>query len=522
MLRPSAHLLRTIPAIAIALAAFGAPAYGGGGGGGGGTAAGGTSSKAHRTRHRKARVTVTRFYSPTSAAALETDLSSLIAGARRGGHWGVLVVSLTRGDTLFALDADSALQPASNMKLFTTALALDQFGPSHQFRTEVLRTGEVTGGTLHGDLVIRGDGDPALSARFVDGGPDAPMARLAQVVADAGIKRVSGALIADASAFDPQRIPEGWKRRYLGATYAARISALSLNENLLDVVVRPAKDAGPHAVVALEPNTDFPVKSSVRTVSGRGSRLSAWATKSGTIEVHGWIGTRTGERHLELVVEDPTAFAAGAFRRALQARGITVDGATAYGPAPVGAVKVGDLPSPELATILSAMNRESINHFAELVFRDAARHGSADSIGSAESGNALLQKFLVGKVGVDSNAVIAADGSGLSVLDRVTPRALVQLLAYSNRASWSQAFHESLPVAGESELLAKRMRATPAQGNLHAKTGTTNTVISLGGYVTSQNGELLAFAMIYNGWDRGTAKYTIDEIGATLANFVRQ
>ncbi len=187
-------------------------------------------------------------------------------------------------------------------------------------------------------------------------------------------------------------------------------------------------------------------------------------------------------------------------------RGIKFDGPTQFATAPVHGTKVGDLPSPPLGAMLSVMNRESINHFAELIFRDAARNAAPDSIGSAESGNALLQRFLVGKVGVDSAAVIATDGSGLSTLDRVTPRSLVQLLAFSHRTQWSDAFHASLPVAGETELLAHRMRETPAQGNLHAKTGTTNTVISLGGYVTAQDGELLAFAFIYNGWDRGNCE----------------
>ena len=347
------------------------------------------------------------------------------------------------------------------------------------------------------------------------------MQRLADLVAGAGIKQVSGHLVADASAFDPQRIPEGWRTRYLQQSYAARVSALSLNENVLQVVVRPGKAAKP-GVVALEPATDLPVSSKVRTVDGRGARLVAYTTKDGEIEVRGWIGTRAGERRLELVVEDPTAFTAGAFRRALEARGIKVQGETQYAALAPNAIRIGDLPSAPLGRVLSVMNRESINHFAELIFRDAARHGAADSIGSAENGNALLQRFLLGKVGVDSNAVIAADGSGLSVLDKVTPRALVQLLAYSNRAQWSDAFHASLPVAGETELLRRRMRYTPAQGNLHAKTGTTNTVISLGGYVTAQNGELLAFAFIYNGWDKYTAKSAIDAMGATLAGFVRE
>ena len=116
----------------------------------------------------------------------------------------------------------------------------------------------------------------------------------------------------------------------------------------------------------------------------------------------------------------------------------------------------------------------------------------------------------------------AADGSGLSVLDRVSPRAMVALLSYAHNAPWGPTFHASLPVAGESELLRHRMRATPAQGNLHAKTGTTNTVISLAGYVTALDGEVLAFSFIYNGNDRWRARSTIDQVGATLANFVRE
>jgi serine-type D-Ala-D-Ala carboxypeptidase/endopeptidase (penicillin-binding protein 4) len=124
-------------------------------------------------------------------------------------------------------------------------------------------------------------------------------------------------------------------------------------------------------------------------------------------------------------------------------------------------------------------------------------------------------------VGAAPGAVFAADGSGLSILDHVTPRSLVQLLGYADHAPWSDAFHTSLPIAGQSELLRHRMRSTPAQGNLHAKTGTTNSVISLGGYVTSKNGEMLAFAFIYNGGDRWNAKSTIDAMGATLAGFQR-
>lgn len=478
---------------------------------------------AHRRSTRRARAATpaaARWTTPRGADALGGDLSNMLHSRVRSGKWGVMIVSLTRGDTLFAYDPGAELQPASNMKLFTTALALDQFGENYQFSTDVLRAGTIApDGTLHGDLIIRGGGDPALSGRFYDGGPAACMDLLAQLVARAGIKRISGRLIADASAFDAQRIPDGWQTRYLQSGYAARVSALSLNENLVWVVVTPGQ--GGRATVALEPATDLPLSADVKTVRGRGARIRAYTTSTGTIEVRGSIGARAGERRYEMVVEDPTAFTAGAFRRALQARGIVVDGPTQFATTPPSAVKVTALASPPLARLISVMNRESINHYAELLFRDAARKSAPDGIGSVENGNRLLQRFMTRDVGAAPGVVIASDGSGLSVLDSITPRSLVKLLSYAHRATWGDAFHASLPVAGESELLRQRMKYTPAQGNLHAKTGTTNRVISLGGYVTARDGELLAFAFIYNGTDRWNAKSTIDQMGATLASFSR-
>ena len=477
-----------------------------------------------RTRRRARRETraaaAIHFETPASELELVSDLHQLMMSRVRNGTWGVVVLSLSRNDTLYTVNPDEPLQPASNMKLFTTALALDQFGAAHQFSTDVLRDGALgADGLVRGNLIIRGDGDPALSKRFMTGNGGA-MDALAQLVASAGVKHVTGTLIADASAFDTQRIPEGWQTRYLQSGYAARISALSLNENLVIVRVKPG-NGKTSAVVTLDPATTLPLSSSVRTVAGSGARISAHTTSAGVIEVKGTIGLRAGERAYQLVVEDPTAFCAGAFRRALQARGIKIDGTTSFAATPSSAVKVTGLSSPPIGQMLDVMNGESINHYAELLFRDAGRNASPSSVGSVETANKLLQSFMTRKVGAAPGAVFAADGSGLSVLDRITPRALVQLLSYANSAPWKDAFHTSLPIAGESELLRHRMRATPAQGNLHAKTGTTNSVISLGGYVTAKNGEMLAFAFIYNGVDRWNAKSTIDAMGATLASFAR-
>lgn len=460
---------------------------------------------------------------PVGVSALRNDLAVMLDAFTRSGEWGAAVISVTRGDTLFMQGADTQMLPASTMKLYTAALALDAFGPEHRFSTDVLHDGPIReDNVVDGNLYLRGAGDPALASRFMPGRrPAAAVDALARLVHDAGITHVRGDVVGDATLFEPQRIPEGWQTRYLHAGYAARVSALSLNENLVTIAVTPGSGGGT-ASVSLEPQVDgIPISNSVRTVAGRGASVVAYTHPDGRIEVRGTIGSAAGVRRYNLVVEEPARFATGALLEALRRVGVRVDGGVRLDPTPSDAVRLGGIPSPPLHQLVSVMNRESINHYAELLFRNAARRELRDAPGSAAAGNALLKRFMAEEVGADAEAVFAADGSGLSVLDRITARSLVQLLAYAHRAPWSSTFHASLPVAGESELLRTRMRNTPAAGNLHAKTGTTNEVISLGGYVTAENGEILAFALIYNGTDRWNAREAIDVIGATLAGFLR-
>jgi D-alanyl-D-alanine carboxypeptidase/D-alanyl-D-alanine-endopeptidase (penicillin-binding protein 4) len=326
--------------------------------------------------------------------------------------------------------------------------------------------------------------------------------------------------VGDASAFESRLVPDGWLTRYLEASYAARVSALSLNENLVFVYVAPGNKAG---VVSLQPATSaFKIDNGTRVVSGsRDAKVTVRRGTNGTISVRGWIGSRSPTRGYQLVVDDPPRFAAGALRQALAEVGVALNGEVRTGTAPSGSQRIAAVASPPLSELTVVMNGESNNHFAELIFRNAARVGDPFRIGSAVSGNLQLRRFMAERVGAPEGSVFAADGSGLSTLDRTTPRALAQLLGYAHRAPWSREFHGTLPVAGRSETLKLRMRSTPAMGNLHAKTGTTNDVVSLSGYVTAPNGEPLAFAFLYNGKDRWRARETIDAMGATLAAWER-
>ena len=478
--------------------------------------------KPSRSRSPKAEspiAAVTHYTSPRTAAALASDLGIFLERTR-SGDWGVMVTSVSRGDTLFSRNAGAELKPASTMKLFTTGLAFNRFGADYQFSTDAMRDGAVSSdGTLQGNIILRGDGDPSLSGRFMDGGPNAPMAALAQRVVAAGIKRVTGDVIGDATAFDDARIPAGWLTRYLGAGYAARVSGLSLNENVVWVAVSPG--AGAHAEVALEPmTTTLTVVNNARTVGGSGASLRMSKRSDGTITVTGSIGRNSATRRYSYVVDDPALFTTGAFRAALQAAGVNIRGSTRLAVTPPKAVKVASIESPPLSRMVSAMNRESINHYAELLFRDGARGPQRSAQGTVANGNHAMHQFFA-KVGADTSTIYNADGSGLSVNDRLTARSMIQLLDYAHRAPWGPEFHASLPVAGESGTQRKRMKGSPAQGNLHAKTGTTNDVIALAGYVTATDGEVLAFSFLYNGTDRWTAKSTIDVMGETLASFGR-
>jgi D-alanyl-D-alanine carboxypeptidase/D-alanyl-D-alanine-endopeptidase (penicillin-binding protein 4) len=468
-----------------------------------------------RTARSAAPVAAT-YASHRTASALATDLGAILRSQTRGGIWGVVVTSITRGDTLFSANPDVLLKPASIMKMMTTGLALERFGPEHTFSTKVFRDAAVAGGVLNGNLILRGGGDPTLSLRFWQG--ESPMDALAKQIAAAGIQRVNGNVVADESAFETERIPAGWKSSYLMSAYAAPVSALSLNENIVWIVAR-AQNGTP--VVELDPpSTSMPLVNTVRVVNGTGGRIVARRAGNG-IAVSGTIGSRSAPRRYSLVVEEPPAFAAGALLASLRKAGVVVTGEVRTGTMTKGAEQVAEVRSLPLANMVSYMNRESINHFAELLYRNAAIGPDDTRPASSQSALEALRTFMSSKAGTRREDLRVTDGSGLSEADSLTARSMVQLLGYAHRAPWGSVFHASMPVAGESELMRRRMRSTPAHGNLHAKTGTTNTVSSLAGYVTAMNGEVLAFAFIYNGRDRFAARATMDRMGPTLANFYR-
>jgi serine-type D-Ala-D-Ala carboxypeptidase/endopeptidase (penicillin-binding protein 4) len=451
---------------------------------------------------------------------LRSDLGALALSSIRSGSWGMMVVSLSRGDTLFSINADVPHMTASTMKVLTSVLALNSLGPQYRFRTDILAAGNVQNGVLTGDLVLRGDGDPSFSTRFFGRSPDTSMDSLAQRVVRAGVREVTGRVIGDASAFESRSIPDGWHPRILQDAYAGRVSALALNEGVVWVTVRPTVP-GKNAEVVLEPATaGITLRASVRTTGGRAAPLRFTRSSDG-ISATGRIGIDAGPKSFSYIVEDPATFTTGAFLAALRRNGVTVANGMTMARTPANATPLASWDSAPLETLITVMNRESVNPVAEQIYRAAARGPSRSVTGSAFAADTALRGLLARVVGIRPDAVRTADGSGLSQLDKVSPRAMVQLLGWADRAPWGPLFHASLPLAGESGTLRGRMVGTAAQTNLHAKTGTTNDIIALAGYVTARNGELLAFTTLYNGRDRWRAREAVDAIGATLAGWSR-
>jgi len=469
-------------------------------------------------------------------SALRTDLEEIIARPRwTGDRWSVMVVSLDKGDTLFAHGAGDALAPASNMKLFTTAAALYYLGPDFRFNTFLVATGPISNGVLEGDVVIYGTGDPTFSNRF--GSSLRVFQAFADTLAALGVKEIRGDVVGDGSYFEGPGAAEGWQTSYMNASYAASAGALSYAENIATLQVKPGAQAGWRPEVTLVPGGEgIAIVNQATTVAGRGGRIDAMRIAyDGPIVVRGSIGARAAPVVRAVPVSDPARLTAAVFREVLQRSEISVTGGvrsvqseaespvtgrSTFAPAldsqqPVRVLAVHT--SPPLLDVLEIINKKSHNLMAEQVLRTVGRVAVGE--GTVAAGYRAVQHMLEQEGG--DAALRMYDGSGLSVMNRASAQDFIELLDVMSKSPMYQTYLETLPQAGASDGL-RRMYRTGAEGNLRAKTGTIDRVSALSGYVTAANGERLAFSIISNNvpstW---MAKRVEDAIGARLAEFQR-
>ncbi|MSR22731.1 MAG: D-alanyl-D-alanine carboxypeptidase/D-alanyl-D-alanine-endopeptidase [Gemmatimonadetes bacterium] len=457
----------------------------------------------------------------------------------RASQWGVLAVSLENGDTLVALEPDLPMAPASNQKLFTTAAALDGLGAAFRFPTYLLTDGAVVDGVLQGDLVLYGTGDPGLSDRFFKS-PTDPFRDFARELSAAGVQTVSGDVIGDGSFFQgPSRRPS-WGG--LDNWYAAPVSALTFNENVVTLRIHPGVEGQPTQLLTIPDGAGLRVVNTSRTVAERtGPRLIVVRDDpDDPIEIRGEMRVGQGDIWRVITVSDPAQYAAAVFRQVLAEEGIQVLGgvrslsagessrvtgvqivAPALRNAPARPLHTVAIHySPPLGELLGVMNRASHNLFAELFLFTLGRVETGE--GSFEGGSRAVTDYLVRAVGARPGDLRIDDGSGLSKLNRTTPATFIRLFTHVAESSYADEFWSTVPQAG-NPIELRRMYRTPAAGNLRAKTGTISRVSALSGVVRTADGEAVLFSIVSNNIPyTNTAKRIEDQIAVRLASFSRE
>jgi serine-type D-Ala-D-Ala carboxypeptidase/endopeptidase (penicillin-binding protein 4) len=481
---------------------------------------------------------------PMCAAGPGTRIAAFLDGSpvARTSFWGIRILDLAQNRIVFERDAHRLFVPASNAKLFSTALALARLGPDYRFQTRVLadRTPGEDGCVESMRLV--GGGDPNLSGRPIPYSRSAPLGDslaaiedLAAEVAAHGVRCVSADIIGDDTAYVWQPYAAGWSIDDSVWDYGAGVSALSINDNTLSVTVLPGnRDSDPARIIVAPPVEYYEIDNRVRTAAGdRGiERKIALDRLPGARELRLWGMlplSDPGDTEV-LSIEDPALYAACAFRDALARRGISIRGearAVHLYPSRVASLKNGPAPEPELGVELARRDsaplledlritdKTSQNLHAEMALRAVAkvrRH-----IGSREAGIAEEQTFL-DEAGIERASYTFVDGSGLSRLDLVTPAAVVQLLAHMYHGAARDVWIGLLPVAGQDGTLHARFAGTAAAGRIFAKTGTLSHVGALSGYARQRNGQMLAFSILVNNYNGPAAdvRATIDRVCALM------
>jgi serine-type D-Ala-D-Ala carboxypeptidase/endopeptidase (penicillin-binding protein 4) len=427
------------------------------------------------------------------------------------GEWGLLIADAETGETLYEQNADKYFVPASNMKLFTTAVALAKLGPDYRFHTTLETRGTISSaGVLNGDVMLVGRGDPNLSNRKFpyelkeefDGPPEKALVELADALVSKGVKEISGDVIGDDSYFPRERYPNGWEIDDMVWEYGAAISAIVVDDNTVSLTLTPGEQAGNPVQASVTPATpDFIVEDDV-TTSAADAKSDLTLTRdpgSNLVVVKGSLPARSSPRKLILAIEEPAQHAAAILKRMLEERGVKVAGAAKarHAPADPGGdpLVLAEHVSVPLGDTVKLVNKISQNLHTEMLLRTVARQGGTWA--TPEDLMKVPADFYAA-AGIDPSDVIQTDASGLSRHDLVTPRAIVTLLSFAQKQSWFEPYYASLPVAGVDGTLEDRMKNTPAAGRIHAKTGSVEHVRTLSGFAKTPGGRRLIFSFLSN------------------------
>lgn len=457
------------------------------------------------------------------AQDLDTRIGTIIdAGDLSRAHWGIHVLDGETGAEVYTRNGDRLFVPASVLKLVVASAGAHYLGAEHVWETRILGTGPVVDGTLRGDLVLHGSGDPVISGRFTDGMLDI-LGMWADSLAAHGIRRIAGDIVADQTLWDAQLRSHDWEVYDANWWYAAPVAPLGFNDNAIDFRVE-AGAAGEPAIITWQPDhAGFTFLNRTRTVAPGAAYTLDFDRLPGTdtIFAYGEIPADARVQTEHFAVADPGRYLATVLRSVLEANNIAVaDGTTraVYAPAmspAAGARGIFSWHSPPLPRAIAPILLTSQNWFAEQLAKTIGLEVKGE--GSWSAGLEAEAEFLTDVVGIDSTAFVLRDASGLSSSNLITPRALTRLLHYLHGSSLPEILAPGMAVSGESGSL--RNRLTDLTGRVEAKTGSIRHVNSLAGAVRTDSGRYLVFAIMANNTGTSGARVSaaIDEIVRALA-----
>jgi D-alanyl-D-alanine carboxypeptidase/D-alanyl-D-alanine-endopeptidase (penicillin-binding protein 4) len=442
---------------------------------------------------------------------LTTDLDRIFdRPAFSAGFCAVVVQAADTGELLYTRNPDKLLLPASNMKILTLAAAVDRLTWRFQYETKLVATGPIEDGTLRGDLVIVGSGDPTIGEMRIAAAPKGTLDTWADELWSRGLRQIDGRIIGDGRALRARPYGAGWAWDDLVYGFAAPVSALQYHDNLVLLTIRPGRADGAPATMEIAPaESGLTIVNRIVTAAASSPMGIVLEREPGErlVTVSGRVPLGSSEIDRTVAVPDPPAFFARSLRAALVARGIRVVGAaidmeTAVPPPAEGAAQVLlTAQSPPLSGIASILMKDSENLYAETLLQTlAAVAPPVDGSGAAGA----VRDLLVSR-GLPPNGAIVADGSGLSRYDLVTARTLAGILRAFRT---DPLFVDALAVGGTDGTLAHRFDGTSAAGRVRAKTGSMSHVRALSGYVTTDAGRPLVFSIIANNFDAAPSAIT--------------
>lgn len=453
-------------------------------------------------------------------------------------RWGVAVMSLASGKVLYQRNGNKLFTPASNMKLYSTAVSLDLLGADYRWRTSVYsETDPDQSGTIQGDLILYGRGAPDLTALNKQDSKNS-LEELAKSLSARGVKRIEGNIVGDESYFRGDPTGQGWQWNDLQWYFGAEASALSINANSVEVSITPGTKVNEPAIVVTNDVDGYvEVVNNVSTVAP-GEKIKLGVNRGlSDNRITVWGQYPVGEKGYgaTLAVHRPSLWAANMFKRALANQGITVNGSVKYRDSrmplkdrfnPEGKRELAHVQSRPLSDIIKTTNKYSVNLYAELLLRTLGRerepmlnldNRESREIGDEELGGQLIKLWLR-RNGGNTSGLAIHDGSGLSRLDLVTPIATTQLLRAIRLTNSGEVFLRSLPISATDGTLGGRL--SEAKGAIFAKTGALTYDNSLSGYLVGKNNQVYLFSVICN--DQVGPKVTNSQIDRLVTSLYRE